>query len=235
MTTSTDPASPAPRRSADVEAIEAAFAQGLVFSGHLPREVPIIDARHYLEEQLDMHNAHQSFAARERIRRAGGDVGNHAIWFLDARPEEDEAATSALFEEGFRVMDRWVRRIQEHPTGDVAASRPRRAADTCWETDGTRIARGADVWSGAVELIESGQGAWTDEAPDAVDGVEVGRCAAAFPLHSTSRIVAGAPVTGDVYKCRTQPVSSALARVLYGQWTPTAGGQARLAIRTAHV
>jgi hypothetical protein len=227
-TFSTDPDQPAPRRTADVEAIEAAFDEGLVFSGELPRDVPIIDARHYLEEQLDMHNAHQSFAVRERIRRAEGSAGNHAIWFLDARPDVDDAATSALFEEGFRVMDRWVRNIQEHPRRSVAKNRPDRAADTCWATDGTRIARGKDVWNGAVELIESGQGAWTDEAPDRVDGARVGKCAAAFPLHSTSRIVAGAPVTGDVYKCETQSVADAVEAGLYGAWTPTAEEQARL-------
>jgi hypothetical protein len=221
MEFSSDAAQPAPRRTADVEAIEAAYEQGLVFSGHLPREVPIIDARHYLEEQLDMHNAHQSFAVRERIRRAEGDIDNHAIWFLDARPEEDEQATSRLFERGFRVMDRWIRKIERHPTGDVGESRPQQADDSCWHTDGRRIARGEDVWSGATELIESGLGAWTVEAPGDVDGVPVGECAAAFPLHSTSRIVAGGPVTGDVYKCRTQPVAEAIATGHYGQWTPT--------------
>ena len=225
MTFSTDPNVPAPRRSADVDAIRGAFESGLVFNGTLPREVPIIDARHYLEDELDMHNSHQSFAARERIRRAQGHVDNHAIWFLDARPEVDEVATSQLFEDGFRVMDRWVRRIQR--TGDVAGSRPAQAADTCWNTDGSRIARGDDVWNGAVELIESGAGA-DGEIPDEIDGTPVGKCAAAFPLHSTSRIVAGGPVTGDVYKCHTKPVADAIADGTYGDWTPTAEEQARL-------
>jgi hypothetical protein len=211
-----------------VEAIEGAFESGLVFSGELPRQVPIIDARHYLEHELDMHNAHQSFAVRERIRRAQGHVDNHAIWFLDARPEVDEEATSELFEDGFRVMDRWLRRIERDPAGDVGAARPRAAADRCWSTDGNRSTRGDDVWSGAVELIESGQGAWTDAAPTEVDGVPVGACAAQFPLYSTSRIVAGGPVTGDVYKCRTQPVAAAVATGLYGDWSPTPEEVARL-------
>ena len=225
MTFSTDPNVVAPRRSADIDAIRGAFESGLVFNGTLPREIPIIDARHYLENELDMHNSHQSFAVRERIRQAQGHVDNHAIWFLDARPEVNEEATSQLFEDGFRVMERWVRRIQR--TGDVAGSRPAKAADTCWETDGTRIARGDDVWNGAVELIESGAGA-DGSVPEEIDGVEVGDCAGAFPLHSTSRIVAGGPVTGDVYKCHTKPVAQAITDGTYDEWDPSAAEQARL-------
>jgi glycerophosphoryl diester phosphodiesterase len=228
MTVSTDPDQPAPRRSADIDAIRGAFETGLVFDGTLPADIPIIDARHYLEHELDMHNSHQSFAIRERIRAAQGHVDNHAIWFLDARPEEDPAATSQLFEEGFRVIDEWVLAIEAHPTGDVGASRPAAAADTCWDTDGTLLARGDDVWSGAVELIETGRGAWDGAAPTEVEGVPVGDCAARFPLHSTSRIVAGGPVTGDVYKCHTMPVAEAVADGLYGSWAPTPDEQARL-------
>ena len=49
-----------------------------------------------------------------------------------------------------------------------------------------------------------------------------------FPVHSTSRIVAGAPITGDVFKCELQPVSQAIERGLYGDWEPTAEQQATL-------
>src|SRR5690606_7931868 len=87
MIFSEDPDQPAPRREGDVDAITAAIDAGLVFSGDIPEDVPVLDARHYLEEELDMHNAHQSFVVRERIRRAGGNLDNHVIWFLDARPE----------------------------------------------------------------------------------------------------------------------------------------------------
>ena len=228
MTVSSDPLQPAPRRSADIDAIRGAFDSGLVFDGTMPRDIPIIDSRHYLEHELDMHNVHQSFAIRERIREARGHVDNHAIWFLDARPEEDPAATSQLLEDSLRVTDEWVLAIEQHSTGDVGASRPAAAADTCWDTDGSLIARGDDVWSGAVELIETGQGVWEGAAPTEVAGVPVGDCAGHFPLHSTSRIVAGGPVTGDVYKCHTMPVTEAIAQGLYGAWEPTPDEQARL-------
>lgn len=228
MNYSTDPDAPAPRRSADVAAITAAFNSGLVFSGSMPREIPIIDARHYLEDQLDMHNVHQSFVVRERIRRAQGHVDNQVVWFLDARPNESAAATDELFDLGFRVMDEWVLNIQANPGTSVGDAKPTGAVDRCWNTDGTEIASGDGVWSGANELVTSGEGAWTGSAPTEVDGVPVGACSARFPMHSTSRVVAGGPITNDVYKCHTKSVAQAIVDRDYGVWEPTAEEQARL-------
>ena len=219
---------PAPRRAADVSAITSAFRSGLEFDGHLSREIPIIDARHYLEDQLNMHNSHQSFSARERIRRAMGNADNQLIWFLDARPDIDDAATTQLMNDGFHVMDQWMLNILANPATSVAAAKPAGAVDRCWNTDGTEIAAGDHVWDGAVQLIESGAGDWTGSAPTEIDGITVGPCAAHFPLHSTSRIVAGGPVTGDVYKCHLKPVARAIADGDYGDWAPTSDDQQRL-------
>jgi hypothetical protein len=228
MVLSEDPEVPAPRRAGDVEAIRAAFESGLVFHGDLEPIIPIIDARHHLEHELDMHNVHQSFAVRERIRRAEGNHDHHLIWFLDARPEIDRDATSRLLQGAFRLVDEWMANIAAHPSGDVVASRPEAAVDSCFDTDGDLIAAGDDVWAGAVELILTGEGAWEDEAPTEVGGQPVGSCARAFPLHSTSRIVAGGPITGDVYKCHLMPVRDAVDAGLYGVWQPTDDEVARL-------
>ena len=46
--------------------VNAAYEEGLYFHGDI--DIPIIDWRHYLERQLDMHNSHQSFASRQRMR-----------------------------------------------------------------------------------------------------------------------------------------------------------------------
>ena len=66
----------------------------------------------------------------------------------------------------------------------VAADRPKDVVDTCYAPKG-----GADI--SAIERI-------TDKA----------KCAKLFPMSSDARIVAGAPMTDDVFKCQLKPVSA---------------------------
>ena len=72
-------ATPAPRRSGDVVAMRNAYTKGMYFDGDV--EMPILDIRPYLEEKLDMHNSHQSFAIRQRMLDHDGDASNQVIWF----------------------------------------------------------------------------------------------------------------------------------------------------------
>ncbi|MFV0316114.1 MAG: DUF6351 family protein [Microthrixaceae bacterium] len=218
--TSAPDSGPTPRREADVEAITNAFESGLEFDGKLGRDIPIIDVRHYLEEELDMHNVHQSFVVRERIRRAMGDSDNQVIMWMDARPEEDEEATSELLTDAYREMDDWVL-TQQAEGGSAAQAKPDDVVDACYDTEGEVIAAGDDVWDGAVELALSGEGAWDDQAPEEIAGVTVGDCASYFPINSTSRIIAGGPITNDVYKCALKPVTTAVDDGDYGEWTPS--------------
>ena len=76
----------------------------------------------------------------------------------------------------------------------MAGNKPALATDRCFTTAGTEIARGAHVWDGIL-----------DNGPE-------GACTQEFPLHSTSRIVAGGPLRGGVYKCALQSVEDAIAR-----------------------
>ena len=196
---------PARRASADPGAIEAAYARGLVFVGNI--DIPIIDWRHYLERELDMHNAHQSFAARQRLLHHDGDAANQIIWFTDARagsPRFDQTPVA------FEVIDAWMTNLQAHPERGVAGNKPPQAVDSCFDADGTLLYAGDDAWSGIL-----------DEAPD-------GACTTRFPLYATSRIVAGAPISGDIFKCHLQPVDQAMASGIYGSWTPTPEQQDRL-------
>lgn len=192
-----DGTNPAPRRAADEGAIDAAIDSGMVNRGDV--EIPLIDVRHYLEEQLDMHNTHQSFAARQRLLNHDGDAGNQVIWFI--APGEEENYDNTLY--AFEVIDEWMANIDEDPDGSVADNRPAAAVDSCFDSEGTLIASGEDVWSGILD--DSGPGVCTER----------------FPIYSTSRIVAGAPITGDVFKCELQPVSQAIDDGLYGDWVPS--------------
>ena len=198
-------ATPAPRREGDLAAMHAAYNRGLYFDGDI--DIPLIDGRDYLEEQLDMHNSHQSFASRQRMLDRDGDASNQLIWFVDARPSGAEFDPTP---EAFEVIDEWMANIRRHPNRGVDRNKPALATDRCFTAQGDEIARGDAVWSGIV-----------DDDSD-------GPCTEEFPLHSTSRIVAGGPLRGGVYKCALQPVARAIARGLYGSWNPTAAERTRL-------
>jgi hypothetical protein len=196
-----------PRTEGDLLAIERAFSSGMVFQGDI--DVPVIDWRPYLEHELDMHNTHQSFAVRQRILDAKGEADNHVIWFTDARP-------SAQFDQtmqAFAVLDEWLANLAADPTASVAEAKPSAAVDSCFRTDGTLLAAGTDVWAGVL-----------DDGPP-------GACTEVFELFTTSRIEAGAPITGDVFKCATKPLATALADGTYGDRADelTADHRARLA------
>ena len=179
----------APRRAGSLAAMNAAYEKGLYFDGDI--DIPLIDMRQYLEERLDMHNSHQSFASRQRMLDHDGRASNQVIWFSE--PGWDTTL------EAFEVMDEWL-----------LDRRPPEATDRCFTATGTEIARGSRVWDGIL------------------DSRSDGACTTAFPIHSTSRIVAGGPLRGGVYKCALQPVSKAIARGLYGSWKPSAEERARL-------
>jgi hypothetical protein len=193
---SLDPAIPAARTEGSLDAMRAAYENGLVFMGDL--DIPVIDWRHYLEAQLDMHNSHQSFAARQRIRDFQGHSDNQVIWFTDAvgGPQFDQTP------EALAVMDEWMTNLLAHPELGVAGNRPALAVDRCFDTFGNEIAGGDHVWDGIL-----------DAAP-------AGPCTTAFPVYATSRIVAGGPFKGSIFKCHLKPVAQAIADGDYGLWTP---------------
>ena len=175
--------------------MSAAYREGLYFHGDI--DIPVIDWRPYREEILDMHNSHQSFASRQRMRDWDGKASNQVIWFSEDRRRSVARGAG---------RDRRVGGLARIRAG----VRRRAATDRCFTATGTEIARGAHVWDGILD----------HRAP--------GVCTQRFPLHSTSRIVAGGPLRGGVYKCALQPVSKAIARGLYGSWKPTAAERTRL-------
>ena len=193
---------PAPRREGSLEAMRAAYDSGLVFRGDI--DIPVIDWRHYLERQLDMHNSHQSFASRQRMLNFDGDASNGVIWFTDGPAQFDQSP------QAFAVMDEWMANIRANPDRSVAENKPAGAVDKCFNADGSQIASGDGVWSGIL------------------DGGAAGACTQRFPLFSTSRIVAGGPIEGGIYKCQRKPVAQALVDGTYAPWIPSAADVTRL-------
>ncbi|MGO1499925.1 MAG: DUF6351 family protein [Marinobacter sp.] len=215
MNLSSDGTQPAPRTEGDLKAIQAAYESGIVFDGQL--NMPVIDWRHYLEEVLNMHNSHQSFSVRQRIINKMGNADNQIIWFTDTRPtdtsdpsepkprEESDPTTDAL-----EVLHDWLMNIRAHPDQSIADNKPAKAVDACYNTDGTIIAAGDSVWNGIL-----------DEQPE-------GACTAKFETYTTSRMVAGGPIEGSVFKCSLKPVATALTDGTYANASFTTEEVARL-------
>ena len=188
---------PAPRTHGDVAAMRAAYESGLVFTGQI--DIPIINWHPYLEHRLDMHNVHQAFAARKRIVDRMGSAGHQVIWFTETR------GAAAPFDQrpmALEVMDEWLANIRATPDAGIAANRPGRATDACFDTDGSPMAAGDEVWAGILDPRPKGE------------------CTLKFPIYSTSRIVAGGPIEGGIFKCALKPVDTAVTDGTYGSWTP---------------
>ncbi len=197
-----------PRTEGDPVAGAAAYDSGMVFVGDI--DIPIIDWRHYLEWALDMHNSHQSFAARSRMQSFDGDAANQVVWFTDTRGLVDDDDFFDQTPMAFAVIDEWMANIRANPRRGVAGNKPAAAVDSCFDITGDLIASGDGVWDGIL-----------DDGPH-------GACAGSFETYSTSRVVAGGPLAGGIFKCALQPVSDAIAAGLYGDWVPTAEERATL-------
>jgi hypothetical protein len=100
--------------------------------------------------------------------------------------------------------------LRANPGLTAAQAKPAGAVDSCFNADGSLIASGAGVWNGIL------------------DSNPAGACTQRFPLFSTSRIVAGGPIEGGVYKCALKPVATALADGTYGSWAPSPTEVSRL-------
>jgi hypothetical protein len=190
----------APRLEGDLDAIHAAYTSGLVFVGKI--DIPLIDARHYLDPFLDMHHAQQSFATRQRMIDGQGHADNQLIWFAERGYDNTMMA--------FELIDEWMTNIRNNPGLSVVENKPAEAVDKCFDVDGNLIAEGPDVWDGIL-----------NDEPE-------GACTQAFPLYSTSRIVAGGNIKGDVFKCHLQTVDEAIAAGVYEGVSLTEQNIARL-------
>ena len=189
----------ADQRQGPIEAMNGAYESGLVFDGGI--DIPIIDWRHYLDAELDMHNARQSFAvagtdaeARRRSVEPGDLVHRRA------------AGTRFRPDAGGARRDGSVAR--EHARASRARSRGQQACRCRRQL--LRNRRNADRSRPRV----SGTGSSTPRYAGRVRaGLRDPR-----PRRAPWR---GAPFDEELYKCKLQPVEAALARGLYGSWVPS--------------
>lgn len=180
--------SPAQRQKGDLKAIEAAYRSGQVFIGMA--DIPIIDLRHYLDDELDMHHSFASLSVRQRLINARGHADNQLIWM--SRVPHNPVP------QAFEVIDEWMENIRRTPGVRAADNKPKHAEDLCFNHKGQIMAQGKTVWDGR----------WNNK-PD-------GACSELYPAFQESRMVAGAPVTGEVFKCALRPVRDAIDSGAYG-------------------
>jgi hypothetical protein len=158
-----------------------------VFLGEL--STPIIDFRHYLEPELNMHHSMQSFSARLRMLRQQGHADTQLIWF-SRRPYTPLA-------EAFELLERWLENMRADSSLSAVDAKPEDATDRCYSDSGQIIADGEGVWDGV----------WNDR--------ENGPCMDAYPIFSNPRIVAGDDYAGEIFKCHLQSVNEAVAGGIY--------------------
>ncbi len=181
------PEKPAERNQADIEAIEAAYRSGQVFIGKT--SIPVIDLRHYLDNELDMHHSFTSFSARSRMLKHQGHYQNHVIW-MTSKPH---TPTSRALE----VLDKWVNMRQQNNNANWLDNRPVEAIDSCFNKHGELISSGVRVWDGE----------WNNK--------KQGDCSRHYPSYRTSRMIAGEKISGDIFKCELQSIESAIKGGVY--------------------
>lgn len=175
----------APRKTPDYSAIENAYRFGQVFLGKA--DIPILDVRHYLEDDLDMHHVSATFAARKRLMEYQGHADNQVVWVAD----------EAYFPvpKAFEMLDQWMQNLKTEP--DVVKAKPDSLQDICFNDKGEVIAQGDTVWHGE----------WNQQPK--------GKCSQAFPVYSNSRIQAGSQWSGAVFDCALMSVEQAVQQNLY--------------------
>jgi len=178
---------PAPRSEGDLDAMAAAYRSGNVFLGEL--SMPVIDLRHYLEPELDMHHSLQSFSSRLRMLRGQGHADTQLIWFAKI---PYSPLTDAI-----QLLERWLDNMRADPGLNVVDAKPADATDRCYSDSGELIASGSTVWDGA----------W--------NGKDDGECMKIYPMYSNPRVVAGEDYAGDIFKCHLRSVDAAIADGVY--------------------
>jgi len=136
-----------------------------------------------------------------------GHSDNLVVWFTDTIALTPKASNTL---DALAVMDQWLMNIRANPDRTVAQNKPAMAVDACFDRFGALMTSGEGVWSGIL------------------DGNTPGACTAAFPLCTTSRIVAGAPITGAMYRCALKSVDQALADGTCAPWLPSEAEAATL-------
>lgn len=188
------------RSKGDIVAIRNTYRTGRLISGE-NQIVPTIDTRGYTDAIIDIHTRVRTFAFMERLVRANGTRENQVNWLTPLSTAGTPIPNIA--ELALRAHNEWLENIandrSRRPYADkVIRNKPAWVTDTCWEQSGAAHPEQFTLHPSAV-------------------------CNQLYPVYSTVRIEAGAPLAGDVMKCRLKGVRADNYKVAF-----TAAQMARL-------
>ena len=166
------------------------YTSGMVFGGKLDDPRSIIASKWAYCEAL-MLVVHVEPALPARARQDGQLGRARDLGSRTALPKVSQSF------DALTVMDEWMRNIRANPHRSIRKNRPARAVDSCFDVNGQLIYTGYDAWNGILD----------DKA--------AGPCTQRFPLYSTTRIVAGAPLEGGIFRCALEPVERAVVDDAY--------------------
>lgn len=170
------------RSVADSEALAIAYRTGRINqgAGGIP-DVPIIDARSYVDDEVNVHQSLNGYKFRARLDQTNGGHGNQVMFRASGGPNVDAMQTAAL-----NLMGSWLDAIEGDKSNEplsqkVLANKPADAVDACWMNGGVRTNDPAVIGSG-------------------------GPCETRYPPQSLPAQQAGKPVGSIVTKCRLKAV-----------------------------
>ena len=188
----------AARTAADDQALNVAYATGIVGDGKNLGMIPIIETRGYDEPSI--HQIWRSFSYRARIDAANGDHGNLVLWRFPPVPPTSASTLLAPAGSGLSLlslvtMDKWLSNMEADKSNSgrqkVVSNKPTGNAtpanDFCYLSTDTGFATGTGTKV-------------TSEATCNADPLLV--------THASPRQVAGGSVAEDVLKCQLKPVSA---------------------------
>jgi hypothetical protein len=180
------------RMVADPAATRLAYETGrLLNGGGGLASMPILDYDNIYSDLApggDIHMKFQHFSTRERLRKANGHADNHVMWSGGNQPRANHVARQALAQ-----IDAWVGAVTADTSNrtraeKVVANKPASLVDGCWT---------------------GGAGGTTPgfiAEPHFLGGRGTSACNDIYPGFSFPRMVAGAPLTNDIIKCRLKRI-----------------------------
>lgn len=179
------------RTAADPIARQAAYRSGrITYGGAGLAGTPIIDYRAYSEDAAngDIHMSTHGYATRARLEAANGDADNQ-VMLLEDNTYGGFSLTSPTLRYALTSMDQWLTALVTDDSSlsghqKAVRNKPADLTDACWSRDATPR-----------KIVQR------------LTADNAGECGRLYPVYSTPRLVAGAPLADNVVTCHRKPVA----------------------------